>query len=167
MAAMKSRNDKILRWALGLSLGTNLLIVGLVAGTAYRFSAPHMAGGGYNMHEYGTPYLMAMPSERRREIFQDVRASNADKFVTKAARRGLYDQALATLRTDPFDIDAMKQVLKEQRTTTLNVQQMVQDAWLDEIAQMDKASRNAYADRLQAMLEGGPMHGGGRMMRDN
>ena len=167
MVEMKSRNDKILRWALGLSLGANLLVVGLVAGTAYRFSGPHMAGGGHKMHEYGTPYLMAMPSERRREIFRSVRVSNADKFVTKAARRGQYDQALATLRSDPFDMDAMKQVLEEQRTTTLDVQQVVQDAWLGEIAQMDEASRNAYADRLQAMLEHGPMHGDGRMMREN
>ncbi|HCT33484.1 MAG TPA: RNA polymerase subunit sigma-70, partial [Sulfitobacter sp.] len=37
MAGFAFKSTKTLRWALGLSLGVNLLVLGLVAGAVYRF----------------------------------------------------------------------------------------------------------------------------------
>jgi len=65
MAGFAFKSTKTLRWALGLSLGVNLLVLGLVAGAVYRFDGPH-GGAMRHMRDYGTPYVMALPEERRR-----------------------------------------------------------------------------------------------------
>lgn len=155
MVTERSRNAKLMRWALGLSLGVNLLVLGLVAGAAYRTDGPHGGGKG-TMRNYGTPYIIALPDDRRRAIFKDMRQNDRDRSVSRDARRAQYAEALTALRSDPFDRSRLVAILETQRTATLDVQQAVQDAWLAEIAAMDTAARAAYADRLQEVLERGP-----------
>ncbi len=159
MADQKIRSSKRMRWALGLSLAVNLLVVGLVAGAAYRVGGPHEGadgGPGGNLRNYGTPYIAALPQDRRRAIFKDLRANTGVGHMNRAARRAQYDQALEALRAVPFDLARVGAVLDAQREATLGVQQAVQDAWLTEIAAMDAPARAAYADRLQEVLERGP-----------
>lgn len=150
-----ARKDKRMKWALGLSLGLNLLVVGLVAGAAYRFDGPH-GGPGASRHDFGAPYIIALPDDRRRAIFKNLRADRQDKFTSRAARRALYAEAVAAIRAEPFDPARVTAVLDTQREATLGVQQAAQSAWLAEIASMDAAARDAYADRLQEVLARGP-----------
>lgn len=155
MAEQTPRTHRWLRVALGISLGVNLLVVGLIAGAAYRFHGPQGGPRGA-MHSYGTPYIMALPDDRRRAIFRNLRDTKADGGMTRAERRALYDQVVAALRTVPFEVGQVTQVLDQQRTATLRVQEAAQAAWLAEIAGMTDADRAAYADRLQELLSRGP-----------
>ena len=154
MAGFAFKSTKTLRWALGLSLGVNLLVLGLVAGAVYRFDGPH-GGAMRHMRDYGTPYVMALPEERRRAVFADARKGREDKSVSRAARRALYKEALTTIRAEPFDPAEARRVLDLQRDATLTVQQTVQNAWLAELAQMSAPERAAYADRIEEMLKRG------------
>lgn len=156
MAAELTRNDKVLRWALGASLGVNLVIVGMIAGAAYRFNGPH-AGPMENMRSYGTPYIRALPDDHRRAVFDGLRKKKDSRILPRAARRALYDQTIAALRAEPFDLDRITMVLDAQRDATLGVQQSVQSAWLAEIASMSTKARTDYADRLETMLDHHPM----------
>ena len=114
MAGFAFKSTKTLRWALGLSLGVNLLVLGLVAGAAYRFDGPH-GGAIRHMRDYGTPYVMALPEERRRAVFADARKGREDKSVSRAARRALYQEALTAIRAEPFDPAEARRVLDLQR----------------------------------------------------
>lgn len=150
-----TRSRTWMKWALGLSLGLNLLVVGLVAGAAYRFDGPH-GGPGANRHDFGAPYIIALPEDRRRAIFKELRAGRQDKSTSRAARRALYAEAVAAIRAEPFDLARVTGVLDTQRDATIGVQQAAQSAWLAEIASMDAPARAAYADRLQEVLARGP-----------
>lgn len=154
MARNELKRLKTLQWALGVSLGVNLLVIGLVAGVAFRSGGPH-GDMGRSMRDYGTPYIIALPEERRRAMFRDIRGKRPDKSVNRAARRAMFSQALTALRADPFDADRARAALTAQREAMFQVQQTVQDAWLEEIGQMDKAARLAYADRLEDLLKRG------------
>jgi len=154
MAGFAFKSTKILRWALGLSLGLNLAVVGLVVGAAYRFDGPH-GGPMRHMRDYGTPYVMALPKERRHAVFMNARKGRDDKSVSRTARRALYQEALTAIRADPFDVAEARRVLDLQRDATLTVQQTVQDAWLAELAKMPAEERAAYAIRVEEMLKHG------------
>jgi len=157
MASDLTKNGKWMRWALGLSLGVNLLVVGLVAGAAYRFDGPHGGPGG-SARDFGTPYIAALAKDRRREIFKGLRQDRPAGHLDRAARRALYSEVVQALRADPFDVTRVRSVLDQQASASVTVQQAVQDAWLAEIASMDASERAAYADRLQEVLARGPKH---------
>lgn len=165
MAEIRTGRARYMRWALALSLGVNLLILGLVAGAAYRFDGPHGRSGG-SMRSYGTPYIMALPEDTRRGMFRELRRDQQDRSMSRAARRAQYDAALEILRSDAFDPVRLAAVLQDQRDAALDVQQLVEQAWLAEIGQMDADARAAYADRLQEVLEKGPKRGRGKGQRD-
>lgn len=165
MAETQTKKAKLLQWALALSVGINLVIVGLVAGAAYRFDGPHGRPGG-NMRSYGTAYIMALPEDTRHGIFRELRRDKQDRRLTRAARRGQYDAALEVLRSDPFDPARMQEILDAQRDAALGVQQAAEKAWLTEIAQMDSDARAAYADRLQETLDQGSKRRPGNGKRD-
>ena len=161
MAEKRAGNGRYLRWALGLSLGVNLLVLGLVAGAAYRFDGP--GGGAFgNMRSYGAPYIMALPEDARRAMFRDLRRDRQDRSVSRAEHRAQYDEALDILRSDAFDPARLSAVLGDQRAVALDVQETVEQAWLAEISQMDADARAAYADQLQEVLEKGPKRGRGK-----
>ncbi|WP_341234160.1 periplasmic heavy metal sensor [uncultured Sulfitobacter sp.] len=155
MASEKTGNGRWMRWALGLSLGVNLLIAGLVVGAAYRFDGPH-GGGGSSMRAYGTPYIMALEDERRRDLFKELRQNKPAGHLTRRARRALYEEVVSAIRAEPFDVARVRSALDQQANASVAVQQAVQDVWLKEIETMDDAARAAYADRLQDVLSRPP-----------
>ncbi|WP_339762351.1 periplasmic heavy metal sensor [uncultured Sulfitobacter sp.] len=151
MASKLTGNGKWMRWALGLSLGVNLLVAGLVAGAAYRFDGPHGGAGG-NMRDYGTAYIIALEKERRRDLFNELRRNKPAGHLTRTARRALYSEVVSAIRAEPFDIARVRSALDQQANASVAVQQAVQDAWLKELASMDDTARAAYAGRLQEVL---------------
>jgi uncharacterized membrane protein len=145
---------RTLRWALILSLALNLIIIGMVAGTAYRFAGGHGARGG--AHAYAAPYLMALPQDERRALFRAMRRDLAHKPFSREERRAQYARVLAALRAQPFDQAALAELLQEQQRAAVEMQAHGHAAWLDRIAQMDPTARRAYADRLEEVLKRGP-----------
>ncbi len=153
------RRKMIMRWALALSLGVNLLFVGIFAGAAYRHAggADVRGGEGPGMRNYATPYVHALPREKRHALHRSLRQGNGQAApLSRDARRALYQQMLTVLRTDPFDPIAAQNVLTAQRDAILGVQSAAQSAWLVEVTQMAANERAAYADALENVLKRGP-----------
>ena len=145
------RTARAVKILLGLSLALNLLVLGLVAGTAWRQGhGPRDRGA----HAYAAPYVMALPRETRRALMRDLRSDHPR--LDRAARRDSYAAMVAALRAEPFDPATLESVLRDQRDTAIAVQQDAQARWLGIVSRMDAAGRAAYATRLEEVLARGP-----------
>ncbi len=159
-----------LRWILAASIGLNLLFVGAFVGAAYRHAGGPGArdGGPPDMRSYATPYVRALPKDKRRALFQALR--NGDQGVTtlsKQERRALYQQMVTALRATPFDPVAVKQVLTVQRDAVLGLQSAAQNRWLQEVTDMSEAERASYADELEKVLRRKPGRGDRRKKQED
>ena len=172
MADQTSKWRKLdMRWMLAASLGLNLLFVGSFMGAAYRHVGGPGAPGGDEppaMRSYATPYVLALPREKRRALFDALRGGDQGVApLSRQERRALYAQMVTTLRATPFDPDAAEHVLSAQRDAVLGVQSAAQSMWLKEVTNMAPDERATYADELEKMLKRGARRPGGRMERDN
>ncbi len=150
----RPRTPRRFKVALGLSLALNLLFVGLIAGAVWRnHGGGDMRPGGPRLQSYAAPYVHALPRAERRALNRSIRA--AHPRLGRAARRAVYAQMLTALRAEPFDAAAIQQVLDDQRSAILGVQQAAQTKWMAAIVNMSQAERLAYADRLQQQIEKG------------
>ncbi|KAJ02494.1 periplasmic heavy metal sensor [Sulfitobacter mediterraneus] len=144
-----------MRWALGLSLAVNLLFVGAIGGAVYR----NADGPGLDRHRapelrsYGTPYVRALPRKDRRDLHAELKKDNGAVRPSRAERRAQYDNMLAVLRADPFEVDAVRDILKAQGAAAYGMQTAAHSAWLDRISAMSEAERQSYADRLERELK--------------
>ncbi|MFK7881277.1 periplasmic heavy metal sensor [Roseobacter sp.] len=143
---------------LGVSLAVNLLVVGMVAGAAFRFGGE---GGPRDMRSaglgaYGLPYMIALPPEARREIIREIKSERNGQKLDRSARRALYNDVLNALRAVPFDADSLATSVAQQADTTISVQQSAQSAWLVVVSQMSDAERQAYADEVENALKKRP-----------
>ncbi len=143
------------RWALGLSLAVNLLLIGALAGAGYR----HAGGPGARERtgpgamSYAMPYMQALPRAERRAMRQQMQGQDTPSRDT---RRAQFQQMLAALRAAPFDAAAVRAVLDAQQAAGAAVQASAQAAWLDRVTRMDDTARASYADALEDVLARGP-----------
>lgn len=153
----KSRKGRGLKWALGLSLALNLIIVGFVAGAIWRFTgpeAPHRQWRG-DTTSYGTPFVRALPREAKRAMYRQIR-EDAKSLPSRADRRALYQDVLSELRADTFDRAAIEGLFAQQAETAQAVLKQAQSGWIDIVSQMDPDERRAVATRLEEALNRGP-----------
>ncbi|WP_299282911.1 periplasmic heavy metal sensor [uncultured Tateyamaria sp.] len=139
--------------ALGLSLALNLAVAGLVTGLALR------AGGGPGGARapgigYALPYVVALPRESRRAVFDAVRENPA--LPDRRARRADYAAMVGALTQDPFDRGAVQAILERQQNGVAGVQRAAQSKWLDVVAAMPAETRASYAARIEEVLKRGP-----------
>jgi len=149
------RYRRILRWALGLSLALNLLILGAVGGALWRHGGPGQGprGGMPGLHSYASPYVRALPAEARQDLHREMRAGMQAQNASREARRAQYDEMLASLRAEPFDPAKAKAVLAEQGAAVATVQEAAHAAWLAQVASMSPEARGKYADALESQLQ--------------
>ncbi|MEL7099989.1 MAG: periplasmic heavy metal sensor [Pseudomonadota bacterium] len=143
--ASKRRTPAWVRVLLALSLGLNLAVVGLVVGIAVRF------GGGPPPRaavDFALPYVRSLDPGDRRAIFRTVRQDLTDAPTSRAARRAAYDSVVEALRAQPFDRDALEELVGGQADAAQRMQRAAQAAWLDTVSAMSDAERAAYADRV-------------------
>ncbi|MEX3314831.1 periplasmic heavy metal sensor [Sulfitobacter sp. PS-8MA] len=148
------RNRRLLRWALGLSLALNLLVLSAIGGALWRHRGmgpgrDHLPG----LRSYATPYVQALPQERRRALHRDMHAGQQAPHLNRQARRAHYAQMLAALRAEPFDPAAAQAVLTRQSDAVASVQTAAHAAWLAQVGAMSTAERSAYADALETQLK--------------
>jgi hypothetical protein len=135
------------RWmpiVLGLSLAVNLAVIAAVSGAALRHK--NYDKGRQHVDKGGAIYMRALPHETRREIFGKLRENKRNIGINPA-------EMLDILKHVPFDVDAATRVLNAQNDAGLQRVQAVTDAWLTEITEMSVKERDAYAGRLQELLE--------------
>ena len=135
---------------LGLSLALNLAIVGLVAGVALRSGPP---GGRTPAMGYALPYVIALPREDRRAVFDAVRQDKS--LPDRRARRADYAAMMEALQAAPFDRDAVQTILARQGEGGARVQRAAQAQWLDVVETMSQDERVEYVQRIQDVLKRG------------
>lgn len=160
MTPQRYTSGRTLRWALGLSLALNLLVIGAIGGAGWR----HAQGGpmGSNapgLRSYASPYVQALPKSDRRALHTGMRNGDNAKHLSRDARRALYARMLTALRADPFDAAEAQAVLTAQSQAVMTVQADAHAAWLVQVGAMNAAARADYADALEARLSRGKRHG--------
>jgi uncharacterized membrane protein len=149
---MMPRGFKVL---LGVSLAMNLAVLGVLAGAVLRKddAGPRRSSG---QAHYARPYILALPREERRTIFEASRA--AKKGSDHAAHTVMYQEVMDILRSEVFDRSAIEVILSKQAEVTLAAQNNIQVQWLNRIEEMGLQERRDYADTFEEILKRGPMH---------
>lgn len=142
---------RIPRWVkflLVASLAINLLVIGLAAGAAWRFSRngpPDVVRGGF-------AFVAALEKKDRRAMLSQLR--NAGRDARQVGREDMRE-ILDLLRAENVDAAALDTLMSAQVARGHKVQNEVKAAILDQIGRMDASERLVYADRLQERLEKG------------
>lgn len=156
----KPKAGRGLKVALALSLGVNLMIVGIVAGLVLSRSdqgdVPALRTLGLG------PFALALERDGR----SDVRARLAETAAPLRADRrevGLSLRAMqAALRADPFDRAAAEAALERSRQAAAAVQARGHTALLDHIETVPLTRRIEMAERLERVVRRGTSGAGAR-----
>lgn len=154
------RTPRRIKWLLGVSLALNLAVIGLIAGAFWRHDGPGRtfarAPGSEN---YAAPYVAALPLAERRAIFRAMRQAGRAEVPDRTARRALYKDVIAALRSEPFEPAVLKTALDAQKSASLAVQSSVQTVWLERVSAMSASQRADYAFAIEEILRRGPKRG--------
>lgn len=170
------RPGRILRLALVASLAVNLLVGGVVVGKVVthgfervsdRRDGTHMGrkdsrteaerDDDRSLRAIGNlPFVMALPRESRAELADALRREAGPLEANRARLRARFEDVLAVLRAEPFDPDALRDLLGQQRAALFERQQFGETLLIDHLSGMSAEARAAYADRLDRSLRRGP-----------
>ena len=140
-----------LRIVLISSLAINLLIAGAVGGAILRHDGPikRRADLAPAADAGIAPFARAMDRDQRGALGQDIARRNRDLSSNRGDLRRIVGSILETLRTEPFDTDALRQNFT-QAQSFLNARQHIGvEALIGQINQMSDEERVKYADRLE------------------
>lgn len=149
-----------LRIALVVSLAVNLLVAGVLIGgflAGGRGDDRRGAADVRALRDIGNvPFVMALERDDRAALVQslagrdDALRSNRDRLRTR------FEAVLGVLRAEPFQPDALRALLADQRATLFERQQLGETLLIERLEQMRPDQRAAYADRLDRSLRRGP-----------
>ncbi len=144
------------RWlvpALLVSLAMNLLIVGIVVGFAISPKAPNSNRVGGNARSLiGAPFVQALPQEDRQALFKAIGAERGRLRENREALRARFEALLGALQADPFEPEAVSELLQEQRSVAIRRQRIGETLLIERLNEMSSAERAEYADRLAHAL---------------
>ena len=164
-SAKSPKSGRGLRIALAVSLGVNLAIAGLVAGTVLR---NHSQGGREDaVRELGFgPFTEALSPQDRRALRQSFLAKTPDARNLKRQRRDDAVAVLEALRATPFVPQNLSALMAAQQQRTAQQLILGQEVLRDFLIAMTPADRAAFADRLAGRLHPGKDGDGGRRKDD-
>ena len=131
-----------LRGVLIVSLGLNLLVLGLVGGAMLRFGPEGMR---LPPRSVGAALYRELPRKDRRALWAGSKQTHRDRHARQKA------EALAlgvAIRATPFDAATLEAVLDQQAARRGDLRKSMQAAWLARVAGMSPDERQAFADRL-------------------
>lgn len=131
-----------------VSLALNLLVVGLVAGSIWRF------GSDGSRHFHGDPVIRALSHEDRRAVGRAVREAQGGE--RRALRRALGDtmeEMISTLEAEPFDASALDAIMARKSTLLQRRRAVGEAAIADTIARMSPEERHTFTQRLRRGYE--------------
>ena len=149
-----ARTPRWVKIVLSLSLALNLAIAGIVGGVMLRSDriarGPASAG-------FALPYVIALPREDRREIFEAARAAGRTSGIeVRESRKERYETLLQAIEADPLEADRIQAALDSQVQSTLSMQSAARSAWLAKVSTYNVEERRAYAERVREILKRGP-----------
>lgn len=142
-----------------VSLGINLLIVGLIFGAFLH--------GRDILHERGTippearimremglgPFLGAFPPEQRRQLGRSLREHIGSNQVNRADLAAELAKILQTIRADPYEHSALAAVFDRQKTRIADRAAVGRDVLLEAILAMSTEERATFASRMQRSMQ--------------
>lgn len=132
------------------SLALNLLIAGVVLGTALRFKGSDRAA---IPPGFGPALYYALPKSDRKSLkgeLSDLRGKGSHR------RKQDFGALSQALRAVPFDPTAVEDLLEKQAQATAELQTALHQQWLAQVTQMSAEERVKYADRLEEVVRRGP-----------
>ena len=149
-----SSGGRWLRVVLVLSLALNLLVAGLVVGSAWKW---RQSGGPARSVEFSMgPIGRALAVEDRRAMSQALRDRPDLRPPNPREMRAVTEELIVTLRETPFRPERFAEQLQTIRNRSQAIQQAGQLALVEIVAGMSDAERAAFADRVEAQSRRGP-----------
>ncbi len=146
-AAKPPTPGRWIRVALVLSLGLNLLIVGLAAGAAWRH------GGDRGGRDFGFgPLTEALSFTDRKALRDTFLERHPDARAERRAMRADFEALTKVLRADPFDPAALEAAVAVIARRNADLLETGRDLVVERLKAMNAAERAAFADRLEKGL---------------
>lgn len=141
-----------------VSLALNILVISMVAGA--WIGGPRDRDRNPALRDLGFgPFVAALPDDDRHEMGQAIKREAGAFRANRAEMRAMFEGFLAALRADPYDTQALTQIVTGQQAKVTERQALGRRLLLERIGAMDGAERAAYADALDASLRRGARHG--------
>lgn len=154
MTQTSNTKRRVMRWALIVSLGINLVVIGTAIGVVTRFGAhfdrPSPVGP-------ASLYVRALSHDSRRALGREMRQGGSDggardhKHNREIFQQG-YIAVIEILRAPTLDQDALRRVLSDQAQFSQQRLDRARGALVQHIGSMTQADRRAYADTLEVMI---------------
>lgn len=141
-----------LKLVFGLSLALNLLVVGAVAGAAWRHGGPDKRAGGPSGPPSGLMMLRALDRDDFRAVLSAARAQEPAPELDRAAYQA---QLAAVLRAEDLDLAALDRLLALQQTQAGARLEALSEAWRTHVSAMPADARADYAARLEDFAQWG------------
>ena len=136
---------------LGGSLTLNLLLMGLIGGSALHHG--RSARGDASQHAPRPNMLTAaLTPEDRRALLTAFRQSDSPAKADRQSTRAGYAALLAPLRADPYDSAVVAALLQENQNALVARSARAQMLLASRLAEMRPSERRAFADRLEQRL---------------
>ena len=149
------------RVMLVISLGLNLLFVGLMLGAVARHGGPE---GRRPPPSVGAALYRALPHEDRQELRKATRPIRDREQMRTRDEKDLEGIAQA-LRATPFDAATLSELVNRDFERRRDGLASMQAAWLQRIEEMSDQERDDYAERLMEVFAP-PKHGWFKRFRD-
>ncbi|HWB45684.1 MAG TPA: periplasmic heavy metal sensor [Hyphomicrobiaceae bacterium] len=124
------------------SLALNLIVVGLVAGAAWRFRGMHWVGHAITPNLLG--YASTLPTDRRRALWNSIAEKRRHMQPLRRELRNAREEAIKALTAEPFD----KQRFLAAQTQLLHADQQAREAvyglYAEIATQMTPEERRAF-----------------------
>lgn len=147
------RKRRWVTWLLVLSLGLNLFVVASVAGRAL---GPHGRQGHGRGPDVGFGAYTDALSWRDRAALRDAFLKAAPDFRRRREEmRADLGRIAAALRAEPWDQAAVEAIIAAQGARTAERLDLGRRLFAEHLAAMTPGERRAFADRIEAALEGG------------
>ena len=131
------------------SLALNLLVAGLAVGVVFDGPPGHPPRD----RDPALPFTRAFDEDQRHDLRRALRKEFDKRRGDGSGLIEDYREALAVLRAEPFDAEALKAALDKQGARAETRRERGQQILAEMLAGMSPADRKAYADRLERELD--------------
>lgn len=150
MDASPPKARRWMTWALVVSVGLNLAMLGLAAGVLLKGPRPDRVAGPALVQ-----YARAMPRPYQRDLRRALRASRADWSGPREALRAQRGALADALVAEPFDAEAVLAILEREGALADDLAARGARLLMEQIGRMSAQDRAAYAAALRQSRRGG------------
>lgn len=161
MTEAKKKTGRGRQILLVLSLGLNLLIVGLVAGAVLKDGPRHGRDGRFaEIRSLGLgPVGWALEREDRREILSRLGEHREELQAGRGELLQVTRDLAEAVRQEPFDRAGVEAALAAQRERVSGLQTFGHELLIEQLESMDSEARANFAEALEESLSRRNRHG--------